>query len=179
MTYFASLLAAVESRGLSLELVGPGRAGIATDVPVQVAEIYAIADGMDRARWQDRYPGQVPCLLPMVEFLGEERAREFADMKRRNAELIGVEGLWNEHWWPLLTSEPKDVIAVHRVTGEVWFSYPEGMVTEVIAPSLDTYWQGCARWVRSFAFDSTRGYWAPMPGYDGEEGPWDPAMTWQ
>ena len=88
--------------------------------------------------------------------------------------LDGADRYWEDTWWPLLTASPKDVVAVDRVTGEIWFAYSEAGIKEVIAPSLDAYWSACARWVDSFTFDASEGLWNPVAGYHGCEGPWNP-----
>ena len=172
---FDDLLRAAAARGLPDDLVAPGRSVTASDVPGVVAAVYERADGMDRAGFQQRYWGIPAELMPMAELLGEQRAREVIEMHESvAARLGGADPYWADTWWPLLTASPKDVVAVDRVTGEVWFSYSEAEIKEVIAPSLEAYWSGCARWVQNFTFDTAEGLWNPVDGYRGCEGPWDP-----
>jgi hypothetical protein len=177
---FRALLASVESRGFAPALLAPGRIEDIPDCPDQVAATYAVAGGMDEDVWSARFGHAQAQLLPNAVFFGVATSRAFAAMQRRLVAEVGEHArrYWSDDWWPLLSSQ-RDVVAVHGVTGEVWFAYPEGEVCEVIAPSLDVYWVGCARWVQNFTFDPTTGWWDPVEGYAGPPGPWDPRMTWQ
>jgi hypothetical protein len=171
---FAALLEAVVARGLPAGLLSPGRHVDAPDLPASVAATYAVADGLDVASWTARFEGLPRDLLPMAEFLGEQRARDFIAMSEHVSDLLGEDAYWERTWWPLLTASPKDVVAVDRLSGDVWFSYSEAGIKEVIAPSLDAYWSACARWVEHFTFDVADGLWIPADGYRQCEGPWNP-----
>ncbi|WP_153505302.1 hypothetical protein [Cumulibacter manganitolerans] len=174
-TSFEALLAVLVDRGFDRALLRPGRAVEADDVPASVAATYAVADGLDLVSWRARYDGRAPELMMMAELLGEERSRAYAAMKGGYARRFGeADPYWEDSWWPLLTSSPKDVVAVDRITGAVWFSYNEARIKEVIAPSLEEYWTGCARWAQNIRFDPVDGLWDPVVGYRGCEGPWDP-----
>ena len=175
MDEFEQLLQAVADCGIDRALLAPGREGSAApDVPASVASTYAVASGMDLGLWRQRYAGMVPELLPMGEFLNEAQSRERAAMSLENARYVGMDELWDPEWWPILTGSMQDAVAVHRETGEVWFSYNVADIKEVIAPSLEAYWLACARWVENFTFDIATGLWEPTESYRGCEGPWDP-----
>lgn len=172
---FASLVAAVQARGLHADLLAPGRVVEAADVPHSVSATLAVSDGMNLPVWRQRYGGAFPELMMMSEFLGEERARAFITMSGEYVARFGEpDPYWEATWWPVLSFSPKDVVAVDTETGEVWFSYSEAGIKEVIASSLDVYWSACARWVENIWFDTVQGLWERNEGYRGCEGPWDP-----
>jgi hypothetical protein len=171
---FVELLAAVTARGMDLDLVGSGRMVVASDVPAGVAASYAVAEGMHHRLWAERYPGVRAELLPGVEFFSESGARAIADLWRARAAASGRQAwwLWNEEWWPLLAGSPGDLVAVHRVTGDVWFVFPDGRRRVVLEPTLEAYWHACASFVPYFDFSAATGRWVPVEGYGGPRGPW-------
>lgn len=168
MADLRELLAVVAEKGLDAGLLAAGAPS--ARVPAAVAGVYAVLDGIDVAEWSRRYGGTRPCLLPALELPAADEARRLRDELVEVAAETGAP--WEDSWWPLLVAHPGHVIAVDEVTGSVWNVFWEATVVEPVAPTLDDYWDGCARFVEEFTFDPERGLWSEPAGWDGPDGPW-------
>jgi cell wall assembly regulator SMI1 len=166
----ADLTAILFRLGLPRDVLAPGGAP-AVDVPPEAAEAYRIADGLDGARWRERW-GSPPLLLPSLEFPSEGRAQALKDEFATSAAATGSP--WQDSWWPVLVAAPDHVLCVDGGTGHVWNVDWGSGVVEPIAPTLGTYWAGCAYFLDSVSFDAAAGTWGSLPS--GDQGPWNPVQ---